>query len=424
MTDIPAQARTGESPSGFGEEIMTVGRARGRHNGGVTTPPLTGVRVLDLTRLLPGAFLTGLLADLGADVIKVEDPRGGDYMRWMQPTIGAESAASWVLNRGKRCIAVDLKSGSGVAAVLRVARTCDVVVEGFRPGVADRLGVGYDAVREVRPDVVYASLTGYGSHGAQAQAAGHDLNYLALAGVLGMTGTAAGDLAVPGVQVADLGGASALGIGVLAALLRARTTGVGGRVEVAMYDTVVAWTSMHAAAYLAAGDRCLPGTAPLNGGLPCYGLYRCADGGYLAIGALEPAFWREVCDVLDRPDLIERGWDGSARDEVAAAIARRPRDAWAAAFAGRDACVTAVLDLGEALESPLARERRVVQPGPVDGGGAELSLSSPIRMDGEVSAIGSPAPGLGEHTRAVLAEAGLTDVEIDALTAEGAVTSR
>jgi crotonobetainyl-CoA:carnitine CoA-transferase CaiB-like acyl-CoA transferase len=403
---------------------MTTSLQRGGDNDGVPTPPLAGIRILDLTRLLPGAFLTGLLADLGAEVIKVEDPRGGDYMRWMQPTVGGESAASWVLNRGKRCIAVNLKSPSGVAALLRVARTCEVVIEGFRPGVAERLGVGYDAVRAVRPDVVYASLTGYGSHGAMAQSAGHDLNYLALAGVLGMTGTSGGDLAVPGVQIADLGGASALGIGVLAALLRARTTGVGGRVEVSMYDTAVAWTSMHGAAYLASGDRSLPATAPLNGGLPCYGLYRCSDGGYLAVGALEPEFWREVCDVLGRPDLVERGWDPTARGEVADEIGSRSRDAWVEAFAGRDGCVTAVLDVGEALDSSLAHEREVVQPGPVDADVTALSLSSPIRVDGAVTPIGSPAPALGEHTRAVLAEAGLSENEIDALTAEGAVSSR
>jgi crotonobetainyl-CoA:carnitine CoA-transferase CaiB-like acyl-CoA transferase len=191
-----------------------------------------------------------------------------------------------------------------------------------------------------------------------------------------------------------------------------------------MYDTAVAWTSMHGAAYLAAADRSLPGTAPLNGGLPCYGLYRCSDGRYLAVGALEPEFWRVVCDVLERPDLVERGWDPTARGEVADEIGRRSRDTWVEAFAGRDACVTAVLDVGEALDSSLAHEREVVQRGPVDADATALSLSSPIRVDGAVTPIGSPAPALGEHTRAVLAEAGLSEAEIDALRAEGAVTSR
>ncbi|MHB8795058.1 MAG: CaiB/BaiF CoA transferase family protein [Candidatus Nanopelagicales bacterium] len=392
----------------------------------MTGDPLAGVRVLDLTRLLPGGVLSALLADLGADVVKVEEPTAGDYMRWWEPRIGPESAASWIVGRGKRSVALDLKAPAGVGAFLRMAASVDVVIEGFRPGVVDRLGVGHDAVRAVNPRVVYASLTGYGSDGPLRDVAGHDLNYIAYAGVLGITGTRAGEVAVPGVQVGDLGGATILGMGILAALVRAARTGEGSRVEVSMYDAALAWTSIHAGDYFASGASPRPGSMPLNGLLPCYNAYRCADGRYLSVGALEPAFWSAFCGTLGRADLVDRGYDPAAVDEVAAALASRSRDAWVADFAGVDACVAPVLELGEALDHPLARTRGMVQDGQVQRGSdaTARTLGTPIRIGGAVRPIGPPPPPLGEHTREVLLSAGLPEAEVDGLIASGVAVDR
>lgn len=383
----------------------------------LTTEPLAGVRILDLTRLLPGGVLGALLADLGADVIKIEEPRDGDYMRWGEPRIGLESAASWIVGRGKRSVGLDLKRPEGIAAFMRFVLTADIVIEGFRPGVMDRLGVGFDAVREHNPRIVFASLTGYGSDGAMRDAAGHDINYIARAGVLGMTGTPDGRLCMPGVQVGDLGGASLLGIGILAALHHATRTGEGMQVEVAMFDAAMAWTSIHAGEMWSSGSVPDPGHMLLNGKYPCYGVYACSDGRYLSVGAVEEKFWASFCAAVGREDLIVRHMDVTARSDVAELIATRPRDEWATVLAGVDCCVEPVLDLSEALAQPLARERGMVQDAQVAGGSVAThpSLGTPVRINRAVRPIGSPPPLLGEHSRNVAAEAGFSVAEIDAL---------
>jgi crotonobetainyl-CoA:carnitine CoA-transferase CaiB-like acyl-CoA transferase len=390
----------------------------------VSTPassPLAGVRVLDLTRLLPGGFLGALLADLGADVVKVEEPILGDYIRWGGTRIGRESAASWVLGRNKRSVAVDLKRPEGVELFLRMAQGAQVVMEGFRPGVMDRLGIGYEAVRERNPKLVYASLTGYGSDGPMREAAGHDISYISYAGVLGMTGPPGGPVCPPGVQVADLGGASILGIGLLAALYASERTGRGSRVEVAMYDAALAWTSIHAGELWASGNAPGPGRMLLNGKYPCYNVYACADGRYVSVGALEPKFWASFCAAVGRSDLVERQLDPTACAEVAAVLADRTRDEWVELLEPADACVAPVLGLGEALAHPLAAARGMVLQAPVDLSGAATAptLGTPIRFDGRRRPAGTPPPALGADTVALATEAGLTASEIAGLLASG-----
>jgi alpha-methylacyl-CoA racemase len=383
--------------------------------------PLDGVRVLDLTRLLPGGFLSALLADLGADVVKVEEPTLGDYMRWQEKRIGPESAASWVVGRNKRSLAVDLKRPEGVELFLALAQDAQVVVEGFRPGVVDRLGVGYDAVRQLNPRIVYASLTGYGSDGPMRDVAGHDISYISYAGVLGMTGPPGGPVCPPGVQVADLGGASMLGIGLLAALYAAERTGLGSRVEVAMYDAALAWTSIHAGEFWAGGDAPDPGRMLLNGRFPCYNVYACADGRFVSVGAVEPKFWAGFCAAIGRPDLVARQLDPAARADVAAVLAGRTRDVWVELLAAADACVAPVLGLGEALAHPLAAARGMVLAAPVDSTGSVTAptLGTPIRFGGRQRPAGTPPPALGADTVALATQAGLSRAQIDALLASG-----
>ena len=383
--------------------------------------PLDGVRILDLTRLLPGGMLGALLADLGADVVKVEEPGRGDYLRSQPGRIGPDSAASWIVGRGKRSIAVDLKRPEGVDLLLRMSEQAQVLIEGFRPGVTDRLGIGYEAVRARNPQIVYASLTGYGRDGPMAGVAGHDISYISYAGVLSMTGPPGGPVCPPGVQVADLGGATILGVGLLAALYRAGRTGRGSLVEVAMYDAALAWTSIHAGEFWASGQAPGPGQMLLNGKYPCYGVYVCADGRYLSVGAVEPAFWAAFCAAISRVDLERRMHDPSARAEVAAVLLGRRRDDWVELLAITDACVAPVLDLGEALAHPLAAARAMVARAPIDHAATATAptLGSPVRVDGRITPPGTPPPALGEHSVALALEAGLTADQVQTLLASG-----
>lgn len=385
--------------------------------------PLAGVRVLDLTRLLPGGFLGALLADLGADVVKIEDPAGGDPLRQFAPRTGDTSAASWILGRGKRSLAVDLKDPAGVELFLRLAAGADVIVEGFRPGVVDRLGIGFGAASARNPRIVYASLTGYGSDGPMRDVAGHDIDYVAYAGVLSMTGPPGGPVCPPGVQVGDLGGASLLGMGILAALYAARVTGTGSHVEVAMYDAALAWTSIHAAAYWAGGGQTGPGRSLLGGEFPCYRVYRCADGRFLAVGALEPKFWANFCSGLGAQGegLLARQVDPAACESVGAIIAGESLAHWVERFAGVDACVAPVLDLAGALANPLALARGMVRDVPVAEGDGRVAptLASPIRLGGGTAPDLGPPPRLGAHSRVLAREAGYREDEVDALVAAG-----
>jgi alpha-methylacyl-CoA racemase len=394
-------------------------------------PPLEGVRVLDLSRLLPGGFCSLLLADFGADVIKIEDTGAGDYVRWAPPAYeGAEpSAASALflaLNRNKRSVRIDLKQPEGRELLLRLARDADVVLESFRPGVLDRLGVGYEALRAVNPGIVVCSISGYGQDGPLRDRSGHDINYLGLVGLLGLTGEADGPPVQAAGQIADLGGGALMAaFGILAALRERDRSGEGQLVDVSMADGALSWLAMVAAATLAGSPPPRRGGLELAGRLVCYRPYACADG-WVTLGALEPKFWAQWCRGAGREDLVEHQFDapGSAAGrEVAAIFAARTRAEWTAFADEHDCCLEPVLDLEEALDSELVRAREMVVE--LDQPGAERAvrlLGVPVKMrrtPGDPAR--APGPALGEHTHDVLREAGLTDTEIDALEAAGAV---
>ncbi|MFI4952074.1 MAG: CaiB/BaiF CoA transferase family protein, partial [Burkholderiales bacterium] len=269
--------------------------------------PLEGIRVLDLSRLLPGAVCTLHLADLGADVVKVEDTGRGDYARSLGiapgaaggSASGAVSAFYRMVNRNKRSLALDLKAGAGRDAFLRLAQRADVIVESFRPGVIDRLGVGYANVAAINPRLVYCSITGYGQTGPYRDRPGHDINYLGYAGVLDQTGTADGAPALSNLQVADLlGGAMNAATAILAALFGAARRGRGAHVDIAMTDGALAHNIFALHAIETLGHAQPRGRDLLTGGVPCYGVYATEDSRYLAVGALEAKFWRALCDAL------------------------------------------------------------------------------------------------------------------------------
>jgi alpha-methylacyl-CoA racemase len=370
---------------------------------------LAGIRVLDLSRLLPGGFCSLLLADFGADVIKVEDTGMGDYVR-------ADPPAFHALNRGKRAISIDLKNPAGRDTFLRMARDADVLLESFRPGVMDRLGVGYERLRLENPRLVYCAITGYGQDGPYAQRAGHDMNYLALTGLLGLTGEPDGAPIQAAGQIADLGGGALMAaFGILAALRERDASGEGQFVDISMKDGALSWLAMDAARVLAGAAAPERGGTPLAGGLICYRPYRCADG-WVTFGALEPKFWQAWCHGVGRADLAEHQFDPVGSDThqaVEEVFAARTRDQWRAFNDEHDCCVEPVLDLDDAL----ARAGDMV----VEAGSQRL-LGTPVKLSRTpADPTRAAGPERGADTDAVLAEAGFAPEEIGTLRESGAV---
>jgi crotonobetainyl-CoA:carnitine CoA-transferase CaiB-like acyl-CoA transferase len=379
--------------------------------------PLRGVRVLDLTRLVPGPVCTQHLADLGADVIKIEDTGAGDY---------APPALRAIVNRNKRGLQLDLKQPAGADAFLRLAAGADVVVEWFSPGAMARLGLGYDQVAAVNPRIVYCSVTGYGQSGPYRDRPGHDLNYCGHAGVTDQIGVDADTLALSNLPIADLmGGALTAAMGILAALFDAARTGRGRHLDIAMADGALAHAVMPLATLAAHGSTRRAGGDTLTGGLACYALYRTADDRFLAVGALERKFWDGLCDVIERADLKpmhrsgDAGTEARVRAELAAIFGARRLAHWEARFARADCCVSPVHTLEEALADPHFRARGMVVDSMHPGLGALTQVASPVKMSRHDFELRRHAPRPGEHTVEVLREAGCTEAEIAGLLEKG-----
>lgn len=386
--------------------------------------PLSGVRVLDLTRLLPGPMAAMHLADMGAEVIKIEDPAVGDYGRSMgpaDPRPGHDALLFQLVNRNKKSLVLDLKQSGGVEVLLDLAAGADLLLEGFRPGVMDRLGVGFDVLRARNPRLVMCSITGYGQHGPWAERAGHDINYVAMSGVLDQIGARDGPPVVPNFQLADLlGGALAPLAGMLAALFAARGSGQGCHLDCAMSDALLAHAVFPFLSVLAEGAVTPRGEGMLSGGLPCYNVYATGDGRWLAVGALEEKFWTRLCETIARPDLLPfRDATGSAgthaRAQLAQVFASRDFDHWCACFDAVDCCVTPVLTLQEAVAHAHFRARRTTRT--VAG---MLQFAPPFGLPDDAR-VGTAAPARGADSEAILRELGLSAERIAALRAAGAV---
>ncbi len=349
--------------------------------------PLDGISVLDLTRLLPGAVATQWLVDFGAEVIKIEQPGGGDYAR--RGFLGEEETPTFAFtNRGKKSIVIDLKDAQGKLAFERLAAGVDVVIEGFRPDVMDRLGVGYERLRELNPRLIYVSLTGYGRDGNYAALAGHDINYLALSGVLDLMGVRGGGPTLAGIQIADLAGGSMQAvIGILLALEARHGTGRGQRVDISMFAGSAAMMPVPVASFQKTGQPPERGNDRLSGRFACYGVYPAAEGSHVAVGALEPKFWRNLCRELDCEELVADQYAPEARqDEIKSALAKifmvATAEEWFVRLGAKDCCVTPVRNLKDAIAD------YPVEPIPV------LS-ETPGRAEGK-------APSLGEHNGELL----------------------
>jgi len=372
---------------------------------------LEGVRVLDLSRLLPGPFTTRLLADLGARVDKLEDPRGGDYLRLMPPLAddGQAAAFHW-LNAGKRSFVLDLKKPAARDALLRMLPRYDVLVESFRPGVLARLGLDAGALAQANPGLIHCAVTGYGQDGPRAQRAGHDLNYLALAGVLGVTGPANAPPQVFGGQVADMAGALSATVAILGALLSRAKDGRGRFLDITLCESATPF-ALFALASALGGQPGPRGEGVLSGGIAPYGTYETLDHGYVSLAALEPKFWMAFCAAAGlepdmealRPGAHQVAWHGL----LSQLFASRSRDEWARLGAEADCCLEPVLLADDLLADEQHRARSLF----VEQGAGRLPA---LRTFAGEPCLENP-PRQGEHTREILSEAGFDDDEIAAL---------
>lgn len=370
---------------------------------------LEGVRVLDLSRMLPGPYCSMMLGDLGAEVIKVEEPKIGDPTRHTRPIVDGQSAAFAQVNRNKKSIAIDLKQPEGRHLFIRLASTADCILEQFRPGVVDRLGVGYKSVSEINPRIVYCSLTGFGQDGPHRDRSGHDLNYLALSGVLGLTTDERGKPVIPGVQLADLAGGMIAGFAILAALLARERTGLGQYVDVSMFDVMLSMLPIPAAHHFAGKTIPVGGKYVLSGAYPFYNVYQTSDARFMTLGALEPKFWANFCLTVGREDLIARQFDeGELREslfeEVRTIFKSRTRSEWVELMRAADCCCEPVLAMTEAFAHAQTRAREMVR----ESSSITDQLGFSYKLSDTPPRETRPAPALGENTAELLDEIGVS----------------
>ncbi|MCE7510202.1 CaiB/BaiF CoA transferase family protein [Alloalcanivorax xenomutans] len=391
------------------------------------TGPLNSLKVLDFSTLLPGPFGTLILADMGADVLRIESPTRPDFVRLLPPSVNGVSAAHAYLNRSKRAMALDLKQPEGIEIVHRLVRDYDIVVEQFRPGVMDKLGLGYEALKAINPGLIYCSITGYGQTGPYRDRAGHDLNYLSIAGMTGYNGRRDSGPAPMACQVADVAGGSCHAVmAILAAVIHRQQTGEGQYLDISMTDAAFSLHALTAPGALVAGeDPELEGTK-LNGG-SFYDCYRTSDGRYLSVAGLEPQFFSRFCEAIQRPDLTAKGLSFSPQvvDEVKGAIAEaigaHPLEHWLRVFAEVDCCVEPVLSFSEAREHPQLKARNMVVSVPDGRGGEQPQVASPFRFSATPVSYRFAGVGLGQHNEDVLREQGFTDEDIVRLREAGAL---
>lgn len=380
--------------------------------------PLASLKVLDFSTLLPGPFASLMLADMGAEVLRIESPTRMDLLRVLPPHDQGTSASHAYLNRNKRSLALDLKQAEALEIVRELVKDYDIVLEQFRPGVMERLGLGYEALKAINPRLIYVSITGYGQTGPYKDRAGHDINYLALAGVASHTGRHDSGPLPLGVQLADIGGGSLHAVvGLLAAVIARQQSGVGQYLDVSMTDCSFSLNAMAGAGYLACGVEPERESHVLNGG-SFYDYYRSRDGRWMSVGSLEPAFMQQLCAVLGRPELAAQGLSPKPEQQKALKQAlqvefeKRSFDELCALFAEVDACVEPVLSLSEALEHPQLKARQVVSQVPRGDGSTQAQIACPLKFS-----EGLPAPrhigvAVGAHTDEVLAELGFTPQNI------------
>ena len=388
---------------------------------------LGGVRVLDLTRLLPGDYCTMLLGDMGAEVIKVEEPGLGDYIRWVPPLIKGQSVSHLMLNRNKKSLKLNLKSEKGKEVFYRLLEKSDVVIECFRPGVVKRLGIDYESVKKLNKRIVYCSMSGYGQDGPYRNLPGHDVNYIGYGGVLGITGPSNGAPVIPGVQIADLTTGLVAVTAILAAIVARDRMGKGQYVDVSFLDVVTSLVVLPAAFYVGDGRPPTRGRWLLNGGFPCYSVYEAKDGKYLTIGCLEEEFWTNLCLALNVTDFIKRQYtmDDVKLKEMFRTLRKifktKNLKHWVNFLSKKDVPCGPVYNIDEVFKDPQVLHRKMVLDAEYPGVGRIKQLGTPIKFSETPCEIKSPPPSFGEHTEEILKWLGYAEAEILDLRKEGAI---
>jgi len=388
---------------------------------------LAGLKILDFTTLLPGPFATMALADLGADVVRIESPTRMDLARIMPPFVDDESEISYFhayVNRNKKSVTLDLKNKDAFSVIERMLTHYDIIIEQFRPGVMDRLGLSYKKLSSINPGLIYCSLTGYGQTGPMKDRAGHDINYLSLSGIMGYSGRKESGPTLMGIQVADVGsGSNNAIIGILAAYIYRMTTGKGQHIDVSMTDGLFPYHAACASKKLCSGEDVGYETEPLNGG-SLYGFYETKDNRYLSFGGLEPQFFAAFCKVLGLEDLIEAtvlqpGRLDEARKRVTDIIKAKPLDYWIERFKGTDACVEPVLSFSEALDSDFVKERSLLVDVPGPGGRPITQIAHPIKFSETSPEYKRAGCELGKDTLDVFQSLGYSTHEIETMKSKG-----
>jgi crotonobetainyl-CoA:carnitine CoA-transferase CaiB-like acyl-CoA transferase len=390
--------------------------------------PLKGIKVLDLSRLLPGGFCSMILGDFGAEVIKVEEPGRGDYERWTPPFINGQSAYFISTNRNKKSIVLNLKNPIGIDVLLRLVRTADVIIESFRPGVVDRLGIGYQQVAKVNPRIVYCSISAFGQNGPLREQVGHDLNCLAFSGFLSTTGMKGGPPVIPGVQVSDYATAMMATTAILLAYIECQRSGQGQYCDISMLDAITSWMRMPMAKYLADGLLPGPQDSMFNGALACCNVYETKDGRFVALGAMEEKFWISFCKMIGREDLIPLQWESQTvqekiKKELSLLFGQKRMVEWVELLGGQEICFSPVLNIEETLHFPHLQSRGMFQDIEGEGGKPIPQIGFPMKLSNTPAAYFIPPPQMGQDTRSVLRKAGFSTEEIKLLEKEGVISS-
>lgn len=390
--------------------------------------PLEGIKVLDLSTMLPGPYCTMILADFGAEVIKVESPKGGDLFRGSKPLLGDTGGVFFQVNRNKKSVTLNLKSDAGREIFYKLAADADVIIEQYRPGVVKRLGVDYETISRINPKVVYCSLSGYGQDGPYKTLSGHDLNYISYAGILGLTARQGQAPTIPGVQIADIGGGALYAtIGILLAVMGAQKSGVGQYVDTSMLDGAVSWLPILASDYFVTGVAPKAGSAMLIGRNACYEVYETADGKYISIAAVEPHLWANFCDLIGREEFKAWQRDTERQPEMfeylRTLFKTKTRDEWCETLRGCDCCWAPVLGVDEVFadEQVLHRDMLFEMEDPQGQYGTVKQIGSAVKLSRTPARRELFPPRKGEHNAEYLGKIGYTDEEIAKFAEDGII---